>query len=30
VGLGFLVDLLFLGGRTKLEGYDVISLLEYA
>ncbi len=29
VGFGFLIDLRFLGGRTKLEGYDVVSLLEY-
>jgi adenine phosphoribosyltransferase len=30
VGFGFLVDLLFLGGRAKLAGYDVVSLLEYS
>ncbi len=29
VGLAFLVDLAFLGGRTKLEGYEVTSLLRY-
>jgi adenine phosphoribosyltransferase len=30
VGFGFLIDLRFLGGRSKLEGYPVVSLLEYA
>jgi adenine phosphoribosyltransferase len=30
VGFGFLIDLQFLGGRARLEGYDVVSLLEYA
>ena len=29
VGLGFLVELTFLGGREKLAGYDVFSLLQY-
>jgi adenine phosphoribosyltransferase len=29
VGLGFLVELTFLGGRAKLAGYDVFSLLQY-
>jgi len=29
VGLGFVVELTFLGGRGKLAGYDVFSLLEY-
>ncbi len=28
-GLGFLVELTFLGGREKLRGYDVFSLLQY-
>jgi adenine phosphoribosyltransferase len=28
-GLGFLVELTFLGGREKLQGYDVFSLLQY-
>ena len=28
-GLGFLVELTFLGGRDKLAGYDVFSLLKY-
>ena len=28
-GLGFMVDLTFLGGREKLGGYDVYSLLQY-
>ena len=28
-GLGFLVELTFLGGRDKLGGYDVFSLLQY-
>jgi adenine phosphoribosyltransferase len=30
VGLGFLVDLTFLGGRDQLGHYDVLSLLTYA
>jgi adenine phosphoribosyltransferase len=29
VGLAFLVELRFLDGRTRLEGYDVCSLVEY-
>jgi adenine phosphoribosyltransferase len=29
VGLGFVVELTFLGGRAKLPGYDVFSLLQY-
>ncbi len=29
VGFGFLIDLAFLGGRTKLAGYPVVSLLQY-
>jgi len=29
VGLGFVVELTFLNGRQKLEGYDVFSLLQY-
>jgi len=29
VGLGFLIELGFLGGRAKLPGADVISLIEY-
>jgi adenine phosphoribosyltransferase len=29
MGLGFLVELTFLGGREKLAGYDVFSLLQY-
>jgi len=28
-GLGFMVELTFLGGRGKLAGYDVYSLLQY-
>ncbi len=28
-GLGFVVELTFLGGREKLGGYDVFSLLKY-
>jgi adenine phosphoribosyltransferase len=28
-GLGFMVELTFLGGRDKLSGYDVFSLLKY-
>lgn len=28
-GLGFVVELDFLGGRKKLDGYDVFSLLRY-
>ena len=29
VGLGFVIELGFLGGRGKLSGYDVVSLLRY-
>jgi adenine phosphoribosyltransferase len=29
VGLGFVVELTFLNGRSKLAGYDVFSLLQY-
>ena len=29
VGLAFVVELLFLNGRKKLEGYPVLSLLQY-
>jgi adenine phosphoribosyltransferase len=29
VGLGFVVELDFLNGRNKLQGYDVLSLLHY-
>ena len=28
-GLGFLVELAFLGGRRKLQGYDIVSLVTY-
>ncbi len=28
-GIGFLVELTFLGGREKLAGYDVFSILKY-
>ena len=28
-GVGFVIELTFLGGRQKLEGYDVFSLLKY-
>src|SRR5580704_1703584 len=28
-GLGFVVELSFLNGRKKLEGYDVFSLMQY-
>jgi adenine phosphoribosyltransferase len=28
-GLGFVIELTFLNGRRKLEGYDVFSLLQY-
>ncbi len=28
-GVGFVLELLFLNGRKKLEGYDVFSLLKY-
>jgi adenine phosphoribosyltransferase len=29
VGINFVIDLTFLGGREKLAGYDLYSLLEY-
>lgn len=29
VGIGFVIELTFLGGRQKLEGFDVFSLLQY-
>ena len=29
VGLGFVIELAFLGGRAKLEGLDAVSLLTY-
>jgi adenine/guanine phosphoribosyltransferase-like PRPP-binding protein len=29
VGFAFVVELTFLGGREKLAGYDVFSLLQY-
>jgi adenine phosphoribosyltransferase len=29
VGLLFVIELTFLNGRDKLEGYDVQSLIEY-
>ncbi len=29
VGAGFLIELAFLGGRGKLEGYDAVSLITY-
>jgi adenine phosphoribosyltransferase len=29
VGMAFVVELTFLGGREKLNGYDVFSLLQY-
>ena len=29
VGCGFLIELAFLGGRERLEGYDVAALIEY-
>jgi adenine phosphoribosyltransferase len=29
VGLGFVIELTFLNGRQKLNGYDVFSLLQY-
>lgn len=29
MGLGFVIELTFLGGREKLDGYDVFSLLQY-
>jgi len=29
VGIAFVVELSFLGGREKLDGYEVFSLLQY-
>lgn len=29
VGLGFVIELAFLGGRAKLAGYDAVSLITY-
>jgi adenine phosphoribosyltransferase len=29
VGLGFVIELAFLGGRARLEGHDAVSLLTY-
>lgn len=29
VGLGFVIELTFLSGRKKLEGYEVLSLIRY-
>ena len=29
VGMAFVVELTFLGGREKLNGYEVFSLLQY-
>lgn len=29
VGIAFLIELTYLDGRNKLEGYDVLTLLEY-
>lgn len=29
-GLGFVIELSFLGGRSKLNGHDAVSLIEYA
>jgi adenine phosphoribosyltransferase len=29
VGLGFVIELTFLAGRSKLSGYDVFSLIQY-
>lgn len=29
VGLGFVIELSFLGGRAKLSGYDAVSLITY-
>jgi adenine phosphoribosyltransferase len=28
-GMGFIVELAFLGGRGKVEGYDAVSLISY-
>ena len=30
VGLAFVVELTFLGGREKLQGYEILSLVQYA
>ncbi len=29
VGFGFVIELGFLGGRAKLDGYDIVSLISY-
>jgi adenine phosphoribosyltransferase len=29
VGLPFIIELAFLNGRERLEGYDIFSLIEY-
>jgi len=29
VGLAFLIELGYLGGRDKLEGYNILSLVKY-
>jgi adenine phosphoribosyltransferase len=29
VGINFVIDLTFLGGRAKLDAYDLFSLMEY-
>jgi adenine phosphoribosyltransferase len=29
IGIGFIIELAFLGGRGKLEGYDAVSLISY-
>ena len=29
VGLAFVIELAFLNGRDRLEGYDVFSLIQY-
>jgi adenine phosphoribosyltransferase len=29
VGVGFIIELAFLGGRDRLAGYDIISLVQY-
>jgi adenine phosphoribosyltransferase len=28
-GLGFVIEITFLKGREKLQGYDVFSLIQY-
>ena len=28
-GVGFIIELAFLGGRSKLSGYDALSLIAY-